>query len=322
MNIRAGLCSIALLVLVACSARSLPPFTPPHDHGDTISSVSEPQPLDPSAPDSAIDATSLHTDSLLPAIKGLNELHGRRTRLSVAVAGDHEDAGIGFNGNGRYTSLFAVHEIHPYLQLSYPSGATGNEFVFAPTTKDGCLENVTVYVRDQNGPTQVQFAVFDWCNTFYFIGGVNVDAAFVSKYVRMTSSDSGIYATEIYTHDRIPHAGTRWYSLLYNFETHRWNSIEQLTQQTSDVVYNGWSIFETYLQPGPCPDMPQTGAGDLSLYDTVRHRWRLISPSLPDLSTGASYGPPGSCFVPAPGPGVTYKATIVPDYAWSVTSTE
>ncbi len=239
--------------------------------------------------------------------------------MSIAGPNDHEDAGVGFNVSGRYTSLFAIHQVHPGLQIVNPRGQDGTSFLYAPTTKDGCFENTTAYATNSAGTT-ADLGVFDWCNNGGFIAGVSIDTSFVRLYVRRIAG-LAVYATEIYTPDLHPHTGSRWYSLIYNFVTHRWNAIAEIAQQPASPSYGGWSIFEFYFLPGPCPVLASISAGALSLFDTRTRQWRLITPWLPDVQGAVFTGPPGSCFVYNAPVGAMYKLErVFPYFYWMVST--
>lgn len=305
------------VTVVACSDTTTMPTS---SKTSALIADSVPVPLDPSASDVDIDQAPVDTRVTIPEAMNLRRLRHGISPLSFVGQSDHEDAGVLFQGAGRYTSLFAIHEIHQRLQLPYLASQFGTEWLFAPTTKDGCLENVTVYLNHGTG-TQMQFAVFDWCNAITYIAAVTVDDQFFDKYVRDVGRGVPAYVTEIYTRDRMPHPGTKWYSLIFNFRTHRWNAVTSIVQQPLAPDYNGWSIFEIYFLPGPCPRLPSISAAGLSLYDTETRSWRLLTPQRPDISTSSAFGPPGSCFVRDGGQrSATYKARIEPAYAWEVVS--
>ncbi len=316
--------AIACVLLVSCgggNATSVSPPTAPvapsSDEGFYVADASPPQTYEIQS--GALDRVPLRTDTL-PLVGGrFIEQRFRRTPLSVVGPNDHEDAGIGFQGDGRYTSLYAIHEVHVGLQVPYPAGQTDTAFLYAPTTKDGCFENVTAYATTPAGTTE-DLGVFDWCNNGGFVAGVTIDERFTRLYVRKIGGVPS-YVTEIYAHDLHPHTGTKWCSLIYNFVTHRWNEIYELAQQPAAPDYNGWSIFEFYFVPGPCPKLPSISAWSLSLYDTHVRRWRLITPSLPQLSTSTIDGPPGSCFIDNSPLGAMYILNrLIPNYYWNVIS--
>lgn len=276
------------------------------------------QPFGPRSPQSLLDAPIVRSDA--PAPINLKKLrHGMTPFSSVHNPNDHEDAGISFQDSGQYTSIYAVHTLYPTFNLAYPPGQSGNEYLFAPTTKSGCLENVTVYVNGGSG-TQPQFSVFDWCNNGGYILVMNIDSAFVSKYVRTLPNGDTAYVTEIYTAAKKPHTGTVWKSLIFDNLSGRWDTMTSLKQQ-NPPVYNGWSIFETYFLPGPCATTPQIEATHIKLYDTVTQTWQLMTPSLPGLTTGVATGPPGDCFIADSTGPATYRFKLTsPDYSWKVHS--
>ena len=286
--------------------------------GTSKSGDALPNPFGPHSPQSLLDAPIVRSDASAPInLKTLR--HGMTPFSSVHNPGDHEDAGVTFQGSGRYTSIYAVHTLYPTFSLAYPPGQSGNEYLFAPTTKSGCLENVTVYVNGGSG-TQPQFSVFDWCNNGGYILVKNIDNTFANKYVRTLSNGDTAYVTEIYTAAKKPHTGTVWKSLIFDNLTGRWDTMISLRQQ-NPPTYNGWSIFETYFLPGPCPTTPQIGATHIKLYDTVTETWQLMTPSLPGLTTGVATGPPGDCFIADSTGPATYRFKLIsPDYSWKVHS--
>jgi hypothetical protein len=312
-----------LFVLTAACASSVAPGvsvrgtsvarTGNGNSGDTL-----PEPFGPQSPQSLLDSPIVRSNA--PAPINLKTLrHGMSPFSSVHYPGDHEDAGVGFQDSGRYTSIYAVHTLYPTFNLAYPSGQSGNEYLFAPTTKAGCLENVTVYVNGGSG-TQPQFSVFDWCNNGGYILVLNIDNTFVNKYVRKLSNGDTAYVTEVYTAASKPRAGTVWKSLIFNNLTGHWDTMKSLIQQ-NPPTYNGWSIFETYFLPGPCPTTPAIAATRIKQYDTVTKTWRLMTPTLPGLSTSVTTGPPGDCFVADSTGPATYRLKLIsPDYSWKVHS--
>lgn len=306
--------AVALFVLVACGGA-----VPPSNSSAPSAAVSAGDlvaPFGPDSPASYINDSPLRSDA--PHPPNLHALRSREVPFStVHNPGDHEDAGVGFNDTGRYTSLYAVHTFYPTLALSHPSGQAGTQWLFAPTTKAGCLENVTVYLNDGSG-TQRQFSVFDWCNTIGYILSKNIDATFVHDYVRTLSNGRPGYQTEIYASSLKPTTGTVWRSLVYNHVTSRWDTMISLVQH-KPPTYNGWSIFETYYLQGPCPVTPTISASSIYQYDTVTRAWRLMTASLPGITTSSSSGPPGACFVADNTGPATYTFTLTsPYYAWTV----
>lgn len=323
---RASALLLSALMLASCSGHGTSPVLPQHLLPTTVASAESnfpvataPQPYDAQT-STAIERTQLNTDVNLPFRADFTQRRLGRRPMSVAGPNDHEDTGVGFNESGRYTSLFAIHQVHPGLQLVNPPGQTGTSFFYAPTTKDGCFENTTAYETNPSGTTGF-LGVFDWCNAFAFVAGVFIDQSFTRLYVRKVAGIA-VFATEIYTADLHPHAGSKWYSLIYNFVTHRWDQLAELAEEPSTPPFGGWSIFEFYLLPGPCPVLPTTSVGALSLFDTQLHRWRLITPELPDLQGNVSPGPPGSCFVDNSPEGAMYTMqAVLPYYYWRVGTT-
>jgi len=317
---------LAGLMLTSCSGGSTAPAVTQRAPataatGDSnIAIASAPQPYDERAT-APIDPIPLSTNAVLPFRADFAQRRLRRIPMSIVGPNDHEDTGVGFNETGRYTSLYAIHQVHPGLQIKNPPGQQGTSFLYAPTTKDGCFENTTAYATNPAGTT-ADLGVFDWCNNGGFVAGVNIDQSFTRLYVR-TITGVPAFATEIYTRDLHPHAGSTWYSLIYNFTTHRWNKIAELSEAPASPPFGGWSIFEFYFLPGPCPVLPSTSVGALSLFDIKLRRWRLITPSLPDLQGNVSPGPPGSCFINNSSQGAMYKmARVSPYFYWEVVTAQ
>lgn len=323
---RASAIALAALILSSCTTPSTSPGVPSGGSATTIAREDAkipravaPQPYDQRAATS-IPHIPLKTNAILPFRADFMRRRLRRTPMSIVGSNDHEDTGVGFNESGRYTSLFALHQVHPGLQIVNPAGQQGTSFLYAPTTKDGCLENTTAYATNPAGTT-ADLGVFDWCNNGGFIAGVNIDRSFTRLYVR-TIAGVAVFAMEIYTADLHPHTGSKWYSLIYNFVTHRWNEIAEVAEEPATPPFGGWSIFEFYFLPGPCPELPSISVGALSLFDTTIRHWRLITPALPDLVGNVSPGPPGSCFTDNSPLGATYKMErVFPYYYWNVVST-
>lgn len=306
------------LALSACTSAAPPTSeTPPATVGaDAVASAELPQPYDERSPAGLLNDHPIRSDA--PNPEDLRTLRARAIPFSsVHHTGDHEDAGIGFDETGsRYTSLYVVHTLYPQFMLSYPSGQTGTEWLFAPTTKAGCLENVTVYLNHGYG-TQEEFAVYDWCNTISYILSKSIDATFVQNYVRTLANGRTAYVTEIHASSHQPTVGTVWRSLIYNHRTLRWDTMVSLVQQ-KPPTYNGWSIFETYFLIGPCPKTPAISASSIKLYDTVTQTWRLLTTTLPSISESSSSGPPGECFVADSTGPATYTFSDTPYYSWTV----
>lgn len=307
---------LAAAIAVAGCGSSTPTTPQPTVFTGPQTSDALPEPFGPQSSQSLLNEAAQVSDA--PAPPDLRRLRGAVYPFSsVHHSGDHEDAGVSFTGTGRYTSFYAVHTLYPRFALSYPAGQMGTEWLFAPTSKAGCLENVTVYVSSGSG-TQPQFSVYDWCNNGGYILTKNVDPTFVSKYVRTISPGETGYVTEIYAASLKPTAGTVWKSLIYNHVTLRWDTMTSLVER-NPPTYNGWSIFETYYVPGHCSTTPIVAASHIEIYDTVLRKWVLLTPTLPGLSTSSFPGPPGDCFVAdTTGPASYVFHLLVPDNSWNV----
>lgn len=245
----------------------------------------------------------------------------RVTPQSVTPPGAVEgQAGITFDGHGRYTSLFAVHEVHPGAQIPFPPSSDGFEAqIIAPFSSAGCIAVGTDLIQD-GSTTSSALITADNCNLGDIITSTNIDQSFTRTYVRKIGGIPS-YVIQIDTPAVNPGLGATWSALIFNFSTRRWNLLTEETSQVIPSPSSGYSVVSPFLGPGPCPEIPTFSASAISIYDTKEHRWDLVTPGVPGLTAAVEKGPPGPCFTDNSRSGYEYKLErSIPDYYWQVDS--
>ena len=250
----------------------------------------------------------------------------RRTpgSLSMADMSDHEDAGILNDGGGLYTGVFAAHSIYAPSQfnLPLPRGANGTQTLFAPTTRatnGACIEVGTAYTANPGGAnTQVEVYAFDFCKT----GGpdwgkhIPVTQAFLDNYAGTTAHGTPAYALTIYTNDTVITGSSVWHAGLFNFKTQQWDEIYTSKGSFATFDPRGWSIFETWYQPGQCsPSLPLLGVEGLSYYQPLTKQWEAFAETMTSetssiLRNHIDLG--GSCFLPDGPTPASYQLVTAP----------
>jgi hypothetical protein len=229
-------------------------------------------------------------------------------------------AGITFDGHGRYTSLFAVHEVHPGAQIPFPPSSGGfSAQIVAPFSSAGCIAVGTQFLQ-LGSTTSSALITADNCNLNDILTSTPIDQTFTRTYVRKIAGVPS-YVIQIDTPAVNPGLGAKWSALVFNFLTRRWNLLAEETSQVIPSPSNGYSAVAPFLGPGPCPQLPTFSAAAISLYDTKEHRWVLVSPNVPGLTTAPEPGPPGPCFTDNSTIGYQYKLErVLPDFYWQVDS--
>jgi hypothetical protein len=246
--------------------------------------------------------------------------------LSWTNDGDHEDAGVLTDGGGGFTGVLALHAVYQTgtLQLSLPQNATRTQTLFAPTTRapnGSCLEVGTKYETQIGQPTTATLYVFDFCKpTPQFVLWKPIDSNFISTYAGGSLQGQHAYSLAIFTTDAAVSLTSAWSSLLYNYQTKKFDS---LWTSTGAYTYDprGWSIFETWYQQGQCSEaLPRLGATGLAYFNPSTKKWEGLAPTMPGLTNYVHSG--GNCFLANHDEGPSYQIVSAPTYnSWTVTST-
>lgn len=287
-----------------------------------------PPPFDPEKPVSALGNTPLLNTRASLAVPQRRSVES----FAVAPGGDHEAEGVFLFGDAPpYDALFATQTAYEAVQrpLPMPSGAQGSEQIFAPTMHpawSSCLENSSYYVSSTVNEG-AHFTVFDFClASADFIFDAPIDRTFLRDYVRFIGDgDFPSYVSEIFTPDRIPTATSEWYSVLYNFERHRYDLI---TSAKAIGVYEpaafGWSIVEPYAAQGTCPQIAPALVTHLSAYNTSTSAWDAVRPAMANGAytfIGLQGGSSNPCLLgDATGTASLEFTLISENNAWEVTS--
>ncbi len=293
-----------------------------------IAAAPAPTPFDPSSPLSLLGQTDL------PNTISQVDIPRRMLAHRYATAGynDHEGEGVFLFGSAPpYNAFFGLQTAYEALQKPFPyptSGVTGEEQIFAPTMHpawSSCLENSSYYNSTAAGET-AHFTVFNFClSSPTFIFDANVNAQFVSEYVRRGPQRRQMYVSEIFTPDQQITGTSRWYSILYNFSKHRYDiiiSAPAIGSYQADAF--GWSIIEPYAAAGPCPSVAPVMASGLALHNTQTGAWDSVTPSLAGgASTEISVegGSNNPCLLgDSTGPPSMNFLLLQPNSQWQVTS--
>jgi hypothetical protein len=257
---------------------------------------------------------------------------------------DHEDAGLMIvpGSQSSYSGIYAKHIVYPEdaFTLSLPSDATRQQTLYAATTRPpngSCLEVGTAYTTQPSAnPAAIKtfpvLYVYDFCAPAggnFAIGptttsnGILIDQLFLDKYTKPADNGRRAYEIEIFTKDFPISASTTWYAQILNQQTSKWETLYSDHGLADDN--RGWSIFETYYQKGMCPEsLPILGADQISLFDSRRGAWQLVTKEMPLLTLSIDQGgvQNNNCFVADSTGPASYSVLPVPPiyYSWSVES--
>lgn len=234
--------------------------------------------------------------------KNFRGIRRKSTKFAYAHLGDHEDAGILTDGGGRFFGVYAVHRIYTESEFSLtpPQNATQAQTLYAPTTRPpngSCLEVGTAYRTAPGQPTRVTVYVYDFCNkSGYFAFEHPADQTFLDTYAGAKIDNQRAYALAIFTADPMISSNTSWYAQLYNFHLRRWDTLYHTSGYYADDK-RGWTIFETWFNPGQCSkNLKPLVAADISYYDADSHRWFDADNQMTGLTMMAHGG--ADCFDP------------------------
>jgi hypothetical protein len=177
----------------------------------------------------------------------------------------------------------------------------------------------------------VEVYAYDFC----MAGGPNwgkrvaVTQQFLDTYAGATAHGQRAYALAIYTSDNTTTETSTWRAELYNFNKQQWE--EFYTSRATPNAFalfdrRGWSIFETWYQPGQCSkSLPVLGVEGLAYYQPFTKQWESLTETMAPqggspLRNHTDLG--GSCFVAdSHGPASYHLLPDVPSYnTWKVDS--
>jgi hypothetical protein len=302
-----------------------------------ISRAQDPKPQVPSAPPTSTQAEqSKFVQYRRNFTKGT---------LSSALKKDHEEAGIIFETHpmldgiqNEYSGIYIRHVVYPTstVRLRVPPAAQDEQILYAATSRPpngSCLEVGTAYVTEPHATvTNTVLYVYNFCKA----GGGDfeipptlqkgriVDLSFMDKYVAVKALDLPAYELRIFTRDYPLTDSSTWYAQIHNQKTNDWETLFQAKGIADDL--RGWSIFETYYQPGLCSEaLPLIGADQISLLrkgstDTPE----LAGATMPPLTVRFHDGKSEkyNCFVDDSTGLASYQVLPAPPvyYQWSVSS--
>lgn len=294
-----------------------------------------PTPMPPAGYVRSLDVVSL--PNLVGRLRPPKAFLLRRHVVATAPPGDHEGDGVFMfpNANGQAPSYNAVFSAQTAYEASqnpapYPAGASGEATEFTPTTHlawGGCTETGTAY-QDAGPPNALNayFYIFSFCGQGGFAYTYQIDATFLRKYVRFLQPGYPQYVVETFSDRPEPYQHGTWTTLLYNFETRRYDVAGRLSSKGDTISGNsfGWSVSEPYPATGPCPQIAPTLLSDLSLYDSVSRTWQPVTSTLIDGAYSYVSQEGGSANVCFNGSGSATATlnylTLQPNFSFSVTS--
>lgn len=231
--------------------------------------------------------------------------------LSSTVSGDHENAGLlakrndppseRVPGSALYVGVYANHIVYlpSEIHLHPPPGAGKPQTLFAATTRPpngSCLEVGTSYTTAVGAQaTNAALYVYDFCKPGHPDWGIPpvnsnnvipfpIDDNFIKKYAGATVGGKRAYTVAIFTQQRPPiTSSTVWVAQLYNYLSQSWDCLYQSKGYASFNLF-GWSLFETWYQPGQCSEqLPLMGVGGLSYFNSTTLNWDSVQPSMADV---------------------------------------
>jgi hypothetical protein len=269
-----------------------------------------PAPLAPGTNARELALTTLH--NLVGRLHPPSQFYLRRHAVATAPPQDHEADGVFLfpNSDGQapsYTAIFSAQTAYEATQnpAPYPAGASGGATAFTPTTHlawGGCSETGTAY-QDLNPPNGLEayFYIFSFCGSGGFPYTYQIDSEFLKNYVRFIEKPYPQYVVETFSDRAVPDVRATWYTVLYNFRTHRYDVVGHVSSKGTMISGNsfGWSISELYAAAGPCPLVAPTLLSGLSLYDAASREWQPVTPGLIDGAysfVSQEGGSSNSCF--------------------------
>jgi hypothetical protein len=297
-----------------------------------VGTAAIPVPFDPSLPLGNLGTTTL-TNAYASVARMVPRDFTRRRSSSgpVAAQSDHEAAGIFTSPlyGPAFNAVFVTQTAYEATQLPfpYPAGASGVEHIFSPTTFMGwgnCLENSTYYNSSPTGQT-AHFTVYNFCLPApAFVFDAAIDTRFLSNYVRVGPNGLPAYTVETFTPDLSPGSASKWYTILYNYATSRYDLIASAAAGGFAPTGGGWSIVEAYAAPGPCPRIAPSSASNIAFHAASGGTWLPQQPSLTAYTTsyfGFEAGSTNPCFNAAgSAPATLQFALTTPNSSWKVTS--
>lgn len=294
-----------------------------------------PTPMTPTANVGSLGVVRL--PNLVGRLRAPKEFMLRRQVVATAPPGDHEGMGVFMfpNASGQapsYNAIFSAQTAYEALQnpAPYPLGAIGPATEFTPTTHlawGGCSETGTAY-QDASPPNGLNafFYIYSFCGSGGFPYTYPIGATFLKRYVRFLQPGYPQYVVETFSDRPKPFQHGTWTTVLYNFETHRYDVAGRLSSRHMTISGNsfGWSVSEPYPAAGPCPQVAPALLSGLSLYDSVTRAWQPVTPTLIDGAYSFISQEGGSANVCFNGSGSATATlnylTLQPNYSFSVTS--
>lgn len=254
------------------------------------------------APFMPTDTTSLQTTSLpnvaasFPSLSGVRGASGGASRApqSTINSGD-----MGFDAGDitdpRSTATFAVMTAYTTSQYTLPFPPSGSptapalpERFIGPEIEPGtsCLLEGILYANfgpggpERNGagdPIQNiagpynAFRVIDICDfppsqgaTYYL---TPITSAFAEKYVRPNGYGLPSVVSEVYSPEPVGTANAKWFALLFNFESARWDVMLKSRGTIPVGPGDAMAYPGTQNLPEVCPSLPPIVAEDILIYD-------------------------------------------------------
>jgi hypothetical protein len=194
--------------------------------------------------------------------------------------------------------------------------------VNAPTShgpNGDCIETVTNYYNGFGTPgttvDQVQF--YDFCannGQGAFVGAIPIDANFVRDYVRTYADDNHQLPRYV---SAVIHSAldNRWHAYLYDASLMQYVDYydSPIGANTTVLGSEGWSIFETHYNGGPCSTLPDTSEEGIQV--RTSSGWQTLNGNaVSSYMWGTCFSPPLSVPYYAP------AFSTSPSVAWTVMS--
>ena len=311
--------TVATIALTAAQFSSIL-IASPIDPAQTVAPPDPQKPSRPPSPPSTVD----------PIVNDWQRFIRVRfpdNRTSWTTDKDHEDAGIETDGNGPYLGVTAYHSFYQQgtLNLALPAGATQPQILYAPTTKPangGCLEMGSAYTTKIGEPTSAFLYVYNFCEAPQrFVRTIPMDAAFTAKYGAKVNGLL-MYVVSIFSKSSQPSESMVWYAQIYNFQIHDFEPLWQAQGyfREPNGSHPGWSIFETWYQPGQCSkSLPVFTATNLSYLNGESTLWEKVKDNMNQLQNSIHYGK--NCFLDDEHGLASYRILHTAPESWQVNST-